>query len=631
MKHADHGNGLQFSSTSSVMERERRGRPLYRPLNGEEIRLIEIYPGDWNDPIACQLHYIPLDETPEYVALSYAWGDQSTSKIDICVNGRTRPITQSLYTAIRQLRSFGSTGDDAGPSVCFKKTDPLGSPEPQLNLPGFRLWADALCINQNDDKDREHQIPLMRHIYRCASHVFVWLGENEPQDEPQFRGLSEALLRNNLFKDDDVSFERILEVEENVAAAKQLLLRPWFTRLWVVQEIALPEKQPPLFFAGRNYYSLQSLVSLSWSLDKHQGIDVTPVLWISQLLRARTSLAMLRDTQQPWDMSTAPGAQGFGLSFTTDFSCRFLLIQILLKGFKASRPHDYIYGILGLCGPDALPPTLAPEYEKPFPEVCRDYAVATIKATGSLRVLARQRNGLVGVPSWVPDFSADSTDRLRLVLTESLSARTTKFSPDRSRILIDAYEIGACATIADTSVSGRDRSQILSSLRTFARAIVVSSLATFDNVLKRLAVQYASAIWDYWEHQLNSQGISYNIALAVVTTLFSGAEWPAGLENAGHLDFVSQKAYDELAETALISTAGGVWSFVHRQDASPRHGDLLVAPVNSSFAWLLRGQESNTHSLVSTCNLRQVMAAPYAPLIREDFAAPRRLKGFTIV
>lgn len=614
------------------MDRERRGRPLYRPLKGEEIRLIEIYPGDWNDPIACQLHYVPLDESPEYVALSYAWGDQNTPKIDICVNGRTREITQSLYTAIRQLRSFGSTGDEARPSVFFKETDSLKPPEPQLNLPQFRLWADALCINQNDDQDRQHQIPLMWRIYRCANHVFVWLGENEPQDEPLFRGLSEALLISNLLEADDADvFKYVGEPEDNLTAANKLLARPWHTRLWVVQEIALPERKPPLFFAGRNYYSLQSLIAFGWSLDKNKGIDVTPVLWIARLLRERVSLAVLSDAHQAWDVSTAPGALGLGLSFTTDFSSRFLLIQSLLKGFKASRPHDYIYGILGLCGPEALPPALAPEYEKPFPEVCRDYAVATIEATGSLRVLARQRNGLVGVPSWVPDFSADSTDRLRLVLTTSLSARTTKFSPDRSRMLIDAYEIGACATIANTNVSGRDRSQILSSLRTFARAIAVSSLATYDKVLKRLAVQYASAIWDYWEHQLDAQGISYNIALAVVTALFSGSAWPAELENADYFDFVSQKAYDELAEAAPISTAGGVLSFVHRKDASPRHGDLLVVPVNSPFAWLLRSQESNTHSIVSTCELRQVMAGSHAPLIREDFAAPRRLQRFTIV
>lgn len=616
------------------MERERKGRPLYRPLNGEEIRLIEIYPGDWNDPIACQLHYVPLDgnTSPEYVALSYAWGDQSTPKTEICVNGRDRQITQSLYTALRQLRRFGAAVDEAGPSVHFNMTDPVQLPEPKLNLRKFRLWADALCINQKDDKDQEHQIPLMRQIYRFADNVFVWLGENEPQDEPLIKGLSETLFLSEFIDPGGANvFEYLGGPEKHAVAAKRLLLRSWFTRLWVVQEIALPAKKPPLFFAGRNYFSLRSLYSLSWSLDRSRGMDITPVLWIARLLRDRNSLAVIRDTHQPWSISTAHDAQGFDLSFTADFSCRFLLIQSLLKGFKASRPHDYVYAILGLCGPDALPPTLAPEYGKPFPEVCRDYAVATIKVTGRLRVLARERNCLVGVPSWVPDFSADSTDRLRLVLPNSWSARATIFSVDQSRMFIEAYEAGTCASTCSTNVYGLDRSQILSELTNFARATAVSSLTTYDNLLTRLVIQCASAVWDYWEHQLHTNRISYRVVLAVCNTLFSGSTWPAWLGDIEHFDFVSQKIVHELAEAALISTADGTLSFVHRKDASPRLGDILVVPLNSPFAWLLRSKGNNTYSLVSTCNLREIAAGHYSPLILEDFANSRELKSFTIV
>lgn len=244
------------------MARERKGRPLYRPLKGEEIRLIEIYPGDWNDPIACQLHYIPLDGStaPDYVALSYAWGDQSTPKTKICVNGRERDIGQSLFTALRQLRGFGTTGDEAGSSVCFDQTDHSQLPEPQLNLRKFRLWADALCINQRDEKDREHQIPLMRQIYQCANYVFVWFGENEPQDEPLFKRLSEMLLIDEIWESGGANvFELLGGLGDHVEAAKKLLLRSWFTRLWVVQEIALPAANPPFFFAGRTYYSLRDL------------------------------------------------------------------------------------------------------------------------------------------------------------------------------------------------------------------------------------------------------------------------------------------------------------------------------------------------------------------------------------
>lgn len=621
------------------MQQKRKGRPLYRPLNGGEIRLIEIYPGDWNDPIACQLHYVPLDAPPDYVALSYAWGDQSTPKTGICVNGRDREITHSLHTALRQLRSFGTTGDEAEPAVRFDepavpfdKTDPVQFPEPKLNLRKFRLWADALCINQNDDKDQEHQIPLMGQIYRCANHAFVWLGENEPQDEPLFKEMSEALLLSESldygFGD---TFDHPGGFEKHVVAAKKLLLRPWFTRLWVVQEIALPSREPPLFFAGRNRFSLRGIYFSSCYLDRSRGMDFTPVLWVARLW-GRNNLFLLPHMHQPRSISTASGAEGLDLSlFPSSFNCRFLLVQSLLKGFKASRPHDYVYAILGLCDPHALPPTLAPEYGKPFPEVCRDYAVATIKATGSLRVLAREKNGLVGVPSWVPDFSADSADRLRLFLLKCLLDTTTKFSVDQTRMLIEAYEVGTCATICSTDAPDFDRSQILSQLTDFARATAASSLATYDNVLTRLVIQCASAVWDYWEHQLRIKGISYQVVLAVCNTLFSGSTWPAWLGDAEDFNFVLQKIVHELAEAAPISTADGVFSFVHRKDASPRHGDVLVVPLNSPFAWLVRSQGDDVYSLVSTCNLRQLGAGYYAPLMLEDLASSRELKSFAIV
>lgn len=612
------------------------GRPLYRPLHGEEIRLIEIYPGNWNDPITCQLHYVPLDESPDFVALSYAWGDNSTLPEDINVNGRPRQITQSLFTALWRLRSFGVTGDEGGPAVYFNRGHFSQLPELQLNLGKFRLWADALCINQKNENDKEHQIPLMGQIYRRASDVIVWLGENDPHDEPLLRGLSIMLNEYDRVAEligpdtgDDLVKDRGLE--KYIEAAQRLLLRPWFTRLWVIQEIALPTRKPPFFFAGRNHYRLRSLSSLSWSLEKYKGKDLTPVLWISRLLLEKNSLVLLPDMHQAWKVSSAEGVQGFDLSFTNDFSRRFLMIQSLVKGFRASLPHDYIYAILGLCGPQALPTTLAPNYSKPFAEVCRDYAMATIEETGSLRVLARQTNSLTGVSSWVPDFSADSTDRLRLFLTKTISDRTTRFSVDRSRMLIMACEVGRCITICNLNDPGIDRTQILHELRLFMIATAASSSLSYDNILTRLSIQCASAVWDYWEHQLNAQGISYKIVLAVSIALLSGSTWPTWLGGAQNFDFISRKTIEELTEAVPISTADGRLLFVHRKDASPRHRDVLVVPVNSPFAWLLRRQESNTYSLVSTCNLRQLEPGYYAGLILENFANSRELKSFEVI
>jgi hypothetical protein len=42
---------------------------------------------------------------------------------------------------------------------------------------GRVLWVDAICINQKDDKERGHQVGMMRDVYSKATEVLIWLGE----------------------------------------------------------------------------------------------------------------------------------------------------------------------------------------------------------------------------------------------------------------------------------------------------------------------------------------------------------------------------------------------------------------------------------------------------------------------
>jgi hypothetical protein len=38
-----------------------------------------------------------------------------------------------------------------------------------------RFWIDAICINQNDDIEKGHQVNNMRRIYSNATDVWAWL------------------------------------------------------------------------------------------------------------------------------------------------------------------------------------------------------------------------------------------------------------------------------------------------------------------------------------------------------------------------------------------------------------------------------------------------------------------------
>ena len=74
------------------------------------------------------------------------------------------------------------------------------------NLLGSFYWCNALCINQNDDQEKGHQVNQMGQIYSEAQKVLVWLGVADSETELAFQvindvGHSGELLRS--MDDDD--------------------------------------------------------------------------------------------------------------------------------------------------------------------------------------------------------------------------------------------------------------------------------------------------------------------------------------------------------------------------------------------------------------------------------------------
>ena len=45
------------------------------------------------------------------------------------------------------------------------------------------LWVDAICIDQANKKEKEHQIQFMPAIYARARSVLVWLGEAQDDSD----------------------------------------------------------------------------------------------------------------------------------------------------------------------------------------------------------------------------------------------------------------------------------------------------------------------------------------------------------------------------------------------------------------------------------------------------------------
>ncbi|KAF2733188.1 HET-domain-containing protein, partial [Polyplosphaeria fusca] len=111
-------------------------------------RLLQLLPGEYDEPITCNLFPIDSVELYEYEALSYVWGQVNNSSI-IHVNDWEMLITENLEVALRSLRL---------------------EHEPRL------LWIDAICINQSSVTEKTSQVAKMGDIYKAAKRVLVFLG-----------------------------------------------------------------------------------------------------------------------------------------------------------------------------------------------------------------------------------------------------------------------------------------------------------------------------------------------------------------------------------------------------------------------------------------------------------------------
>jgi hypothetical protein len=123
---------------------------VYEPLQPDQIRILQLAPGHKDDTLVGELLVSSFnDNAIEYDALSYMWGDPAPAD-RIYLSGKTLPIASNLATALHHLRYVD---------------------KPLI------IWIDAICIDQQNNDERAKQVLLMRHLYKLASIVRIWINE----------------------------------------------------------------------------------------------------------------------------------------------------------------------------------------------------------------------------------------------------------------------------------------------------------------------------------------------------------------------------------------------------------------------------------------------------------------------
>ncbi|KAE8452944.1 hypothetical protein EG329_012131 [Mollisiaceae sp. DMI_Dod_QoI] len=203
LRRKNSGERLRRSQDQNDKGNKRCENPVYFPLqDSDEIRLLQLHPKSWGERIRCTVKHVKFSDGSPYEALSYMWGSAGML-YPITIDKSEVYVRENLQSALQHLR---------------------------LESEIRELWIDALCINQRNVHERNHQVAQMGMIYNQATRVVVWLGASDTTSLAAFQAL------NNWPIQASSTGAEIIRVNDQLLAIHSLLSRNYWKRLWIVQE-----------------------------------------------------------------------------------------------------------------------------------------------------------------------------------------------------------------------------------------------------------------------------------------------------------------------------------------------------------------------------------------------------------
>lgn len=413
----------------------------YLPLKQDrDIRLLYLLPGSNEAPLSCSLRIVSLSKLPVYEAISYTWGKPIFSASIECSPQGRLPITENLSAALLHLRL----------------TDRIRV-----------LWADAICINQQDLVERSHQVTLLRDTFEGAENVIVWLGEDTGDANEAFEILQAI--------DSSSSHIEILDLldSERGKALGKLLERSWFRRIWVVQELVCARKAT--IKCGNHSMEWENFSNIAERLRLSGCHDL---IFDPRVDRALYILSCMGVERRKGNTH----------------------LELLLYSYRrclASDPRDKVFALVRL-GNSQIATAYTPDYSTDVVEVYRNLAIDLIIAERNPDILihcvysAGSKSYLL--PSWVPDWS-HQLDNYSSSFTDRVynAAAGTSFEVRVSQDIDELFLDGVILNKVEVLGGARDldRSQI--NLVDYARRTITLHEEYFDMIRQSRRYRYC-----YW-------------------------------------------------------------------------------------------------------------------------------------
>ncbi|KAF2649500.1 HET-domain-containing protein [Lophiostoma macrostomum CBS 122681] len=389
-----------------------------------------------------ELFTTTLDEAPQFQAVSYVWGSGDREVRLHFRQGGFLMITPRLANSLKELVKECSAGF---------------------------LWIDQICINQEDEEDKAHQIPLMGDIYRLSAQVLVYLAPDLFPSVTIHNILAEAstdtMYTESIFTetrqrsldymrravaaycDNDenrVSYDKIgsqltricnirdqHEAQRPVSSGqlREQVVRetpypwvflylffkhPWFCRGWTVQEFVMAQKAIILTFGLSTEPTLLQAVLESADEEFYENpqLGCVPALFASQGSNRFVGVSTLRS-------NTLKNEQP---------SFAYVLDKVLSNSEVTVR-QDSIYAFMAFLDKALQPPV---DYSLSWMDLFNYVTTALARQPQSLfplyylqRESIRQWDGHESLPSWLPNWS------------EALSAKRSLKPSNLSRFCAD--------------------------------------------------------------------------------------------------------------------------------------------------------------------------------------------------
>jgi hypothetical protein len=290
----------------------------YCPLQDarKDRRILEIIDNE-SDHIECRL--LKYKDGDDYDTLSWCWGSRKDLNTEMRIVHENSiyyyPIPTNLYDALKELR----------------------------RIKVLRIWIDFICIDQDNREEKNNQVPLMATIYGDSRCVYVWLGP-----EAGDSSLAMDFLENRVLNLRDI--DRLIEDSNANAewrAIGELIKRPWFTRRWIIQEIAL----------AKDAYMLCGQKKIRW-VDFADAISLfneveTASKSLSEHMRSEKSLKHMPDFfgHLPALNATQLVEHTNNLFWlVSEREAKFHLDYLVatFTAFESAEPRDTIYALLAL-------------------------------------------------------------------------------------------------------------------------------------------------------------------------------------------------------------------------------------------------------------------------------------------